>query len=115
MRELGKNILYIQNGEIIVRSKELNAKPFRKLTSDKKLSQSNEFMTLDIETVNVEGKLCAYLICGYNPSHFISSRIEQVTDLDQRFKLVNDFMTQLYDIPFVKYVYAHNLSMECSY
>ena len=59
--------------------------------------------------------MCAYLICGYNPSYFISSRIGDVTDLSQRFKLVNDFMTQLYDIPKVKYVYARVTLMECSY
>ena len=51
MRELGKNVLYIRDGEVLVRSKELNAKPFRKLS---KLGTSDEFMTMDIETVNVK-------------------------------------------------------------
>ena len=110
MRELGKNVLYIRDNEIIVKSKELSAKPFRKLASHKTLTNTNEFMTLDIETVNIDNSMKPYLICGYNPSHFISSRIVDVTDLNQRFKLVNDFMDQLYNIPKVKYVYAHNLS-----
>ena len=108
--ELGKNIIYIRDGEVIVRSKELSAKPFKKLTSDKSLSYGNEFMTLDIETVHIDNSMKPYLICGYNPSHFISSRIVDVTDLNQRFKLIKDVMDQLYNIPKVKYVYAHNLS-----
>ena len=98
------------NGEIIVRSKELNAKPFKQLSSDKLLGNGSEFMTMDIETINIDGKMSAYLICGYNPSHFISSRIEHLSEINDRFRLVNDFMTQLYNIPKVKYVYAHNLS-----
>ena len=35
-REIGKNIFYIRGGEIIVKSKELNAKPFSKSSIEKK-------------------------------------------------------------------------------
>jgi hypothetical protein len=55
-REIGKNVFYIENGEITLKSKVLPAKAFPILAKGKKLS-STSFMTIDIETVNLDGPL----------------------------------------------------------
>lgn len=49
-REIGKSTLYFVDGELILRKQLLNAKPFRKLSLDKSLT--NSFITMDIETIN---------------------------------------------------------------
>ena len=71
-REIGKNTNYIKDGEVVVKSKELNVKPFKTLAKDKKLSPINNFMTMDIETVNIDGKLHPYLICAYGLNNIIN-------------------------------------------
>jgi DNA polymerase type B, organellar and viral len=107
-RVIGKNNLYIKNGEILVKSKELNAKSFNTVNTDKKLANFNNIMTIDIETVNL-GSLKPYLICGYNPSKSIMSYAENLSDIAIN-NMFNNFIKQLLSYKKIHYVYAHNLS-----
>ena len=64
-REIGKNIFYIRGGEIIVKSKELNAKPFSKSSIEKKITPSNRIMAMDTESILTQDRQqVPYLICG---------------------------------------------------
>ena len=60
-REIGKSTIYFLDGEIILRKKELPAKPIRRLTKDNKLINNN-FYTLDIETIQIKNKVRPYLV-----------------------------------------------------
>ena len=77
-RVIGKNTIYIKYGEVVVRSKQLSAKPFAKVNRDKKLTPNSTFMTMDIETVNIDKNMFPYLICAYNKDNFISSFINDI-------------------------------------
>ena len=97
------------DGVKVLRKKELSAKPFTKLSTDKTLA--NNFVTMDIETIKQGSKLIPYLICAYNGTNYISSYANE--SLDQK-SLVSSFIYQL--VTFFKkdsktlIVYAHNLS-----
>jgi hypothetical protein len=110
-RVINKNTLYIKDGAIIVKTKQLNAKPFKNVDVDKKLSDATNIMTIDIETTNIDGILKPYLICGYNPKgkSSIASFAENVTDegIDNMF---NNFINTLISLKHITEVYAHNLS-----
>ena len=108
-REIGKSVFYFIGGEKVLRKKLLNAKPFNKLATDKKLNSN--FITMDIETINQDSKITPYLICAYNGHSFIESYANK--SLDQK-ALFSSFITQLLSF-FSKdnnviTVYAHNLS-----
>lgn len=107
-REIGKNVLYIKNNEIVVKSKQLNAKPFRKLQPVKNLNNSN-FLTIDIETINIDGKQIPYLICGFDGKDYFHSYAADLSD-ESIDKLFADFIKQIVKNKNVKYIYAHNLS-----
>ena len=67
-RSIGKNTLYILDGEVKVKAKELPAKPYSRGIIDKILTCVNEIMTVDIETIKGEdGVQDPYLITGYSP------------------------------------------------
>lgn len=108
-RELNKNILYIKDGVVAVKSKELNAKPFTHIKIDKKLDAVKTFMTIDIETVNIDGTLFPYLICGYTDNKYIHSYASEVSlvAVNDMFKC---FIKQILEFKHIKYIYAHNLS-----
>jgi hypothetical protein len=63
-REIKKSTIYFLDGEIILRKKELPAKPFSKLQKESKLN--NEFITFDIETITEDNKVKPYLINAYS-------------------------------------------------
>lgn len=109
-RVIGKNTIYIQNGEIIVKSKQLNAKPFKPGKLDSKLTPNTTFMTMDIETVNIENSMKPYLICAYNSDNFIQSFIKDVLNESDRKDMFTDFINKLTQIKGIRYVYAHNFS-----
>lgn len=106
IREIQKSTIYFLDGEVILRKQVLPAKPFRRTLLDKKII--NYFVTMDIETIRVEGKLIPYAICAYNGHKSINSY-----GLNQE-ALFSNFMKQLVKmIPskaFKLVVYAHNLS-----
>jgi hypothetical protein len=108
-RVIGKSTLYIMDGVIVLRKKQLNAKPFKLLQKDTNLN--NNFITMDIETIKVTNKLVPYLICAYNGSAYITSYANE--SLDQK-ALFSNFITQLLSQFCSKRgiteVYAHNLS-----
>ena len=109
-RELGKNTMWVKNGEIIVREKQLNAKPIKTIKCDKKLSSSSEFMTMDIECMNIQGELLPYLVCAYNKENYIKSILTNIKDPSERIHMFKAFIAKLMSIKALKYVYAHNLS-----
>jgi len=104
MREIKKSTIYFMDGEVILRKQVLPAKPFRRLMKEDKVV--NDFLTFDIETIKVNGKLEPYLICAYDGQDYISSYGK-----DQK-TLFNSFIDQLLSKikPGTTYIYAHNLS-----
>lgn len=109
-RTIGKNTLYIRNGEVVVREKQLSAKPFTKVKTDKKLTPNTKFMTMDIETINISGNLVPYLICGYSPNDYIEVFTNDVNDKTSRDNMFRLFIDQIVNVEGLRYVYAHNLS-----
>jgi len=104
-REIKKSSIYFLDGEIILRKKELPAKPFRKQSIDQKIN--NNFITLDIETVNINTRQTPYLINCYDGKQHINSYNK---DEDLLFK---EFFTNLIsrlEKGTITYIYAHNLS-----
>ena len=113
-REFGKNVIFFKNGEAVVKSKQLPAKPMQKVKSDSKLANTSCFMTIDIETTQlvVEGQgkmMVPYLICGYNQDNFIYSYAKELKPSAVS-SMFYDFIKQLIEIKGLKYVYAHNFA-----
>jgi hypothetical protein len=109
-REIGKDILYIKDGDVIVKSKQLNTKAFKNLKKENKMDSKNSFMTMDIETINIDGKITPYLITAYTGKEYIVNYTNE--SLDQN-TLFSSFISKLLDnisIGKTFYVYAHNLS-----
>ena len=110
-RELPKNTIYVRNGQIVVKEKELPAKAFSKGKMDKSLALNNTFMTMDIEAFMLDRKeFKPYLICAYNEENFIQSFVENPLNETDVSTMFNNFIGELCKVKSVKYVYAHNLS-----
>ena len=73
-RDLDKNTFYIKDSNIIIKQKELPAKPFKIIKKDNNISSIDNIMTMDIETVNIDGSLLPYLIFGYGCLHCRSTQ-----------------------------------------
>jgi hypothetical protein len=110
-REIMKDTLYVKDGQIILKEKQLNAKPFKVEKLDTELDNNSSFMTIDIETVLIDNKQVPYLICGYSNNQYIHSFATDLTD-DAIKTMFNKFISQLLSPKFkdVKYIYAHNFS-----
>jgi hypothetical protein len=108
-REIGKSVFYFMGGEKIVRKKLLNAKPFRKLSTDKVLNTN--FITLDIETITLNSKITPYLLCAYNGSEFITSYANELLNQKELFSsFINKLLTFFTKGSNTITIYAHNLS-----
>jgi len=112
MREIGKSVIYFMGGEKVLRKKLLNAKPFTKLATDKTLNKN--FVTMDIETINLENKITPYLICAYNGTDYLTSYGELINGIVDQQALFTSFINQLLTF-FNKggntlTVYAHNFA-----
>jgi hypothetical protein len=105
LREINKSTIYFMDGEVVLRKQQLPAKAFRKLSVDKNLV--NDFYTMDIETINQNGKLIPYLICGFDGKDFISSFGK---DQNTLFKSFFDQLLSKVQPGTSSTVYAHNLS-----
>jgi hypothetical protein len=110
-REIMKDTLYVQDGQIVVKEKQLNAKPFKVEKLDTELDNNSTFMTIDIETVLIDNKQVPYLICGYSNGNYIHSYASDLSE-DAIKAMFNKFISQLFTYKFkdVKYIYAHNFS-----
>jgi hypothetical protein len=104
-REIGKSTIYFVDGEIVLRKQLLSAKPFRKGSIDNKLA--NNFITMDIETINKDNKLVPYLICAYNGKKYINS---YSLNQEELFSIFIDQLLTLFTKSNKLVVYAHNLS-----
>jgi hypothetical protein len=98
-REIGKSIIVFMDGEIVLRK-------INRVAVDKSL-----VITMDIETIKLQGKLNPYLICAYDGLNYITSYANE--SLNQK-ALFNNFINQLLTF-FNKdsnkiIVYAHNFS-----
>ena len=110
-REIGKSSIFFMDKEIVLRKKQLNAKSFTKLSVEARLK--SKFVTMDIETVNIQSKITPYLICAYNGSVKIHSYAQTNAGIINKNALFNSFMDQLLTLfgsERYMYVYAHNLS-----
>ena len=108
-REIGKSVIYFMDGEIVLRKKQLNAKPFRKVGVDSELA--NNFITMDIETINLQGKITPYLISAYNGKDFVTSYADKSIDQNTLFaSFINQLLTFFSNRNKTITVYAHNLS-----
>jgi len=111
-REIGKSIIYFLNGERILTKKQLNAHPFKKVSVDTQLDSN--FVTMDIETINLLGKITPYLICASNGAHSITSYAQQIKGVIDQKALFSSFINQLLTLfnggSKQMVVYAHNFS-----
>ena len=103
-REIGKSTIYFVNGEIVLRKQQFPAKPFSKGKLDRNVQ--TYFVTLDIETIDVNNKKVPYLITAFNGTDYVTS-----FDKDQS-ELFSSFINGLFNFIRSKtlLVYAHNLS-----
>ena len=108
-RQIEKEAIYIREGEIVYREKELPAKPFKSIKPEKVISDSDSFCTIDIETVSINGIQTPYLICGYIYGNFIFEYADDLTEEAQN-KMFHNFISKLLQKRQIKNVYAHNLS-----
>ena len=94
-RDIGKNTIYIKNGEIVVKSKQLSAKPFRKLQKENSLNNNN-FLTIDIETVKIDGMAVPYLICAFDGKDYFHSYAKDTSleSIDELFLNFIKFLTK---------------------
>lgn len=109
----GKSTLYIKNGIVAIKEKEIPAKTFKKVLPDKTLDLINTFMTFDFETITIEGKIHPYLICGYTPTGDYINSLISVWSREGQSNMVHDFINKMLNhegCKNVKYVYAHNFS-----
>ena len=114
-REIGKSIIYFLNGERILTKKQLNAHPFKKVSVDTELD--SKFVTMDIETINLQGEITPYLICAHNGMESITSygkTVDQIIDQKALFSsFINQLLTFFSNECFSSkqmVVYAHNFS-----
>lgn len=108
-RVIGHNTIYISKGEVIVKSKQLPAKPFRKILCDKEIADTQSIMTMDIETVKLDNTMYPYLLCAYSEGNSIQSYAKDITK-ESIAKMFNRFIEQIIADKNVRYVYAHFLS-----
>ena len=108
-REIGKNVIYVENGKVIIKEKELPAKAIRKLNVEKIQTPIEKVMTIDIETVLVDNRQVPYLICGYSNDNFIFSFAQDLTK-DAVNNMFKEFIDQILANKDIKFIYAHNLS-----
>lgn len=115
-REIQKSTIYFMDGEVILRKQVLPAKPFSRASKDHKVS--NSFLTMDIETIKLDGRLVPYTICATNGTQCISSfagtGAPGLAAPGCQRDLFNRFLDQLLKLVPAKakrtIVYAHNLS-----
>jgi hypothetical protein len=93
----------------MVKEKELPAKPFKRVGVDGTLVANNNFITIDIETITIDGQMKPYLITGYTDGEYIHSYTRDVSFKSESEMFV-DFIGQLLRFNKVKNIYAHNLS-----
>jgi hypothetical protein len=103
-REIGKSTIYFVNGEIVLRKQQFPAKPFSRVKLDRNLQ--TYFVTLDIETIDVNNKKVPYLITAFNGTDYVTSFGEDQSEL------FSSFINGLFNFIRSKtlLVYAHNLS-----
>jgi len=110
-REIGKSTKYFLDGVNVLNKQMLPAKAFKRQSTDRKVGGA--IVTLDIETINDNGKLIPYLICAYNGSDYITSYAQTKPSQVQQ-ELFSNFIKQLLSNSFSNdkniTVYAHNLS-----
>lgn len=105
-REIGKSTKYFLDGVNILNKQMLPAKAFKKLNADKNVGGA--FITMDIETINQEGKLTPYLICAYNGADYITSFGKDQKALFSAF--IEQLLSKRFSSNNLLTVYAHNLS-----
>ena len=83
-RVIGKSTIYFMDGEIVLRKQILPAKEFRRLKTDKYLT--NKFVTLDIETIMKDRVQIPYLISIYNGNTHLNAFTTSVDNQNELFK-----------------------------
>lgn len=94
----------------IIKERVLPAKAFRKTKPHYQIIEKSKFMTIDIETVFVNGFHIPYLICGYSNGKSIHTFNKDVSSNDATVAMFEEFISQLITFKDVNYVYAHNFS-----
>lgn len=108
-REIGASTIFVQDGQILLKKKNLPAKPFKTVKPHKKITSKNQFLTFDVETVSIDGLVTPYLIAGYSTGGYMFSYASDISKESQA-NMFTDFLTQMIKLKNVKYVYAHNLA-----
>ena len=76
---------------------------------------ADSYLTMDLETVDMNGNIVPYLACAYNKDNYIEVFAKDVLDKQSRDNMFKIFIDRLTQIRGFKYVYAHNLSTEYCY
>jgi len=115
IREIGKSSYHFKNNKLILKKIIKPTSPIKKVRTELKLT--NKIITMDLETIIINGKLYPYLLCWYDGT--ISKSYYNNITINDDIKLLEDkiknMMTNMVnDICIKQYkgykIYLHNLS-----
>ena len=123
IRNIGKSILHFENGELSLFTSIKKSKPMAPKVLKKNNKLNSKFITMDLETLNINNILIPYLLCWYNNgkthSYFITNP-EELKDLtsnssetlDQHvLAMILDAMKDICKRKYKNYkIYMHNFS-----
>ena len=115
IREIGKSCYHFKNNKLILKKIIKPTSPIKKVRKELKLT--NKFITMDLETININGKLYPYLLCWYDGINTKSyynniNRDDDIIILEEKILRIIKLMVN--DICIKQYkgykIYLHNLS-----
>jgi len=123
IRRIGKSIIHYKNGELFLYTTVKKTRPIEPKKLPKINQLNNKFITMDLETININNQLIPYLLCWYNGrktySYFIT-KPEEIKDLNffssaELDQSISDMVSAaMKDICKKKYkgyrIYLHNFS-----
>jgi len=123
IRRIGKSIIHYEDGELSLYTTVKKTRPIEPKKLPKINQLNNKFITMDLETININNQLIPYLLCWYNGrktySYFIT-KPEEIKDLNffssaELDQSISDMVSAaMKDICKKKYkgyrIYLHNFS-----
>jgi len=115
IREIGKSCYHFKNNKLILKKIIKPTSPIKKVRKELKLR--NKFITMDLETININGKLYPYLLCWYDGINTKSyynniNTTDSIVIINYKIKnMINDMVNDLCIKKYHGYkIYLHNLS-----
>jgi len=81
-RRIGKSILHYENSDLILYTTIKKSSPIIPKKVSKKKSLDCKFITMDLETININGRLVPYLLSYFNGNKTFSHFLEDPTELE---------------------------------